>query len=71
MIFVTVGSQKFQFDRLLKEIDRLIEEKKMKSDQVFAQIGYSTYKPRLYSYKDFLNKEEFLSIIDKSEKLLC
>lgn len=67
MIFVTVGSQKFQFDRLLKEIDRLIEEKKMKSDQVFAQIGYSTYKPRLYSYKDFLNKEEFLSIIDKSE----
>ena len=25
MILVTVGSQKFQFNRLLKEIDRLIE----------------------------------------------
>ena len=25
MIFVTVGSQKFQFNRLLEEVDRLIE----------------------------------------------
>ena len=27
MIFVTVGSQKFQFNRLLKKIDELIENK--------------------------------------------
>ena len=25
--FVTVGSQKFQFNRLLEEVDRLVEEK--------------------------------------------
>ena len=29
MIFVTLGSQKFQFNRLLIEIDRLIEEGKI------------------------------------------
>lgn len=57
--FVTVGSQKFQFNRLLEEVDRLVEEK-IKPDEVFAQIGYSTYEPRYYSYKKFLNKEEFL-----------
>lgn len=27
MIFVTLGSQKFQFNRLLKEIDILVKEK--------------------------------------------
>ena len=26
MIFITLGSQKFQFDRLLKKIDELIEK---------------------------------------------
>ena len=45
MIFVTLGSQKFQFNRLLIEIDRLIEEKYI-TDKVFAQIGYSDYKPK-------------------------
>ncbi|ANC22238.1 MULTISPECIES: PssE/Cps14G family polysaccharide biosynthesis glycosyltransferase [Bacillus] len=67
MIFVTVGSQKFQFNRLLEEVDRLVEEKKIKPDEVFAQIGYSTYEPRYYSYKKFLNKEEFLDLMFKSE----
>ena len=64
--FVTVGSQKFQFNRLLEEVDRLVEEK-IKPDEVFAQIGYSTYEPRYYSYKKFLNKEEFLDLMFKSE----
>ncbi|QWG87107.1 PssE/Cps14G family polysaccharide biosynthesis glycosyltransferase [Bacillus mycoides] len=70
MIFVTVGSQKFQFDRLLREIDCLIEEQKIKPDEIFAQIGYSTYEPRLYSYKKFLNKEEFLNLMERSEVII-
>ncbi|MDG4658481.1 PssE/Cps14G family polysaccharide biosynthesis glycosyltransferase [Ectobacillus antri] len=64
MIFVTVGSQKFQFNRLLEEIDRLVEEHKIGADEVFAQIGYSTYQPRLYRFQKFLNKEEFLEKIE-------
>jgi len=67
LIFVTVGSQKFQFNRLLQQIDRLIEEQKVSSKEVFAQTGYSTYEPRFYSFKKFLNKEEFLEVIEKSE----
>jgi len=67
LIFVTVGSQKFQFNRLLQEIDRLIENKKITSNQVFAQTGYSTYEPQFYSYKKFLDKEEFLDAIEQSE----
>lgn len=63
MIFVTTGSQKFQFNRLLKEVDELVE-KKVICESVFAQIGYSDYKPVNYAYTDFLNQQEFV------EKLL-
>lgn len=66
MIFVTVGSQKFQFNRLLNEIDRLIENKVITTD-VFAQIGVSDYKPKNYSYKDFITQDEFKNYINKCE----
>lgn len=69
MIFVTLGSQKFQFNRLLKEIDRLIEEKKIIED-VFAQIGYSDYKPRNYEYKEFLDREEFSRVMSKCDTVI-
>lgn len=69
MIFITVGSQKFQFNRLLKEIDRLIEEKKI-TEEVFAQIGYSDYLPRNYKYKSFLDRNEFANIMSKCDKVI-
>jgi len=60
LIFVTLGSQKFQFNRLLKYIDQLIEENIIK-EKVFAQIGYSDYIPKNFGYKNFLSREEFVS----------
>ena len=58
MIFITLGSQKFQFNRILKEVDKLIEDGVI-TDTVFAQIGNSDYEPENYSFKRFLNREEF------------
>lgn len=58
MIFVTVGSQKFQFNRLLKKIDELID-KGIIHDQVFAQTGASDYIPKNYAYKNYLDRDEF------------
>lgn len=49
MIFITLGSQKFQFNRLLQAVDQLIE-KSVIEDEVFAQIGYSDYQPKHYAY---------------------
>lgn len=66
MIFITMGSQKFQFNRLLKSIDELIETGVV-SDKVFAQIGYSDYKPKCYEYKEFLDRDEFAAEMDKAE----
>ena len=69
MIFVTLGSQKFQFNRLLKKIDKLIEDKLI-SDDVFAQIGTSDYIPKNYYYKDFLDREEFSKRIKECDILI-
>lgn len=69
MIFITVGSQKFQFDRLLQEIDNLVQRKVI-DEPVFAQIGCSNYKPAHYSYKTFLDREEFATWEDKCDILI-
>ena len=66
MIFITLGSQKFQFNRLLKEIDQLIDEEIIK-EEVFAQIGYSDYLPRNYEYKQFMDRDQFNDYIDQSD----
>ncbi|HEM3678011.1 TPA: beta(1,3)galactosyltransferase EpsH [Streptococcus suis] len=58
MIFITLGSQKFQFNRLLQAVDELIE-KGVIDDEVFAQVGYSDYEPKHFEYKQFLDREEF------------
>ena len=58
MIFVTTGSQKFQFNRLLQKIDLLIEEGMIR-EEVFAQIGVSDYQPKHYEYCRFLDREGF------------
>ena len=58
MIFVILGSQKFQFNRLLKAIDKLVSEGKI-TDTVFAQIGHSDYIPQNFSYKAFMDRDEF------------
>ena len=62
MIFITLGSQKFQFNRLLKAVDEIDVD-----DDVFAQIGYSDYKPRNYRYKEFLDRDEFEQMMSKAD----
>lgn len=69
MIFVTLGSQKFQFNRLLKKIDDLIEEGVIK-EEVFAQIGYSNYIPSNYNYNRFIDRDEFNNYIEKSDLII-
>lgn len=69
MIFVTLGSQKFQFNRLLKEIDILIENGIIR-EEVFAQTGYSDYIPKKYGFKQFLDRDEFSSIMLKCDILV-
>lgn len=57
MIFVTVGTHEQPFDRLLKCIDKMVEDKKI-NEEVIVQKGYTDYELKncisykLISYKD-------------------
>lgn len=69
MIFVAVGTQKFQFNRLLKAIDDLIARGQL-TDEVFAQVGHSDYVPQHYAYKDFLSKDDFQDCMSRCDLLI-
>lgn len=58
MIFVATGSQKFQFDRLLKLLDELAGKGKIE-EKIFAQVGSSTYRPVHYEYQTFMDQNDF------------
>lgn len=66
-IFITLGSQKFQFNRLLIAVDKLCEKKIICGEDVFAQIGYSDYVPQNYRYNNFLDREEFSMEMGKAD----
>lgn len=69
MVFVAVGTQKFQLNRLLKAVDGLVEQGVL-SGEVFAQVGHSDYQPRHYAHQNFLNKEDFQSCISRCDLLI-
>lgn len=66
MIFVTVGSRNYPFDRLFRKLDELYEDGTL-TEPMFAQIGTSTYRPERYEYKDFISPEEFIEKINEAD----
>jgi UDP-N-acetylglucosamine transferase subunit ALG13 len=68
MIFVSVGTMFESFDRLIKEVDRLAAKGTIKD--VFAQIGYSKYKPQFIKHTRFLDYKDYLHKIKKSDLII-
>ena len=69
MILMVFGTQKFPLDRMLAEMDRLVEAGVI-TETVFAQIGHSTYQPRHYGWARFVAGEEFEEKIKNCDILL-
>lgn len=69
MIFVALGTQKFQFNRLLEALDTYVDEGTLK-EEIFAQIGTSDYKPRNYGYTDFMPADAYENMIEKCDLLI-
>ena len=57
-IFLTLGTHPQQFYRLLKKVDELVGEKKIK-EKVFAQTGHTNVKPSNIEFTKFLTLDEF------------
>lgn len=69
MIFLSVGSENFSFNRLIRIIDNEAGDK-MSGSKFFAQIGKSTYKPLNMSYTDFLPYNKSQELIRESEIII-
>lgn len=66
MIFVTVGGRPYPFDRLFKKLDELVEDGTI-TEEIFAQIGTSNYKPQNYKYTEFISQQEFTQKIKEAD----
>lgn len=69
LIFITVGTHEQGLDRLLVEVDKLIEEKII-NDEVFAQIGYCKYIPKNYKFEKMIGYDEMDEWVKKSDIII-
>ena len=68
MIFVTVGSQKFPFDRLIQRVDQMLEEGVL-GEEVFIQTGTSDYVPRC-RHQPICEREQFEELLEACSILI-
>lgn len=69
MIFISVGTEKFPFDRLLKTIDQAVENKEIQTD-VFAQTGACLYTPKFYRHEKYLPFSQMSDYIQKADVIV-
>ena len=67
MILVTLGTQKFQMNRLVEAVDKLAPSL---GEEVFIQTGNSSYIPKNCKYQDFVNVEDFQQMIKTCSLLI-
>lgn len=69
MILVTLGTQDKSFERLLVEIERLIDQKVIRG-KVIVQAGYTNYSSNKMEIFDYLPKDEFEKLIHQARILI-
>lgn len=69
MIFVTVGTHEQQFNRLIKSIDKMVEEGVI-NEKVIIQKGYSDYKPKYCEYYDLIGYEEMQKYLNEARIII-
>lgn len=65
MIFVTVGTHEQPFNRLIEEIDKLVENNEIK-EEVFIQTGFSTYEPKYCKWEKLIPYNEMNKKIEEA-----
>jgi len=69
MVFVVLGTQGFQMNRLLAQVDGLVSSGRV-VDPVIAQIGHSDYEPKSFPFQRFLDKTEFDRLISGADLII-
>ena len=69
MIFVTVGTERFPFDRLIRALDEAKRSGRIQQE-VFAQIGTATYLPQAFDYSRFLSFGSMIEYIRAADIII-
>ena len=69
MILVMLGTQNNSFKRLLKELDRLKENKIIK-EEIIVQAGYTKYESKNLEIFDFIDKNKLEEYQDKADLII-
>ena len=69
MILVVLGTQDKQFDRLLKDVDKLIDDKVI-NDKVVVQAGQTKYESKNMEIFDLIPAPEFEELLDKADLVI-
>ena len=69
MVFVTIGSSHFGFDRLLLEVDRLAGTGALSN--VLAQIGETAHEPRHCRWQRFLTPAQMQEGMRDADFVIC
>ncbi len=70
LIFVTVGTHKDQFDRLIKTVDELVARGAI-ADKVVMQTGNSTYEPKNCEFYRFVGSDKFEELYKTADIIIC
>lgn len=69
MIFVTVGTHEQPFNRLIQEVDHLVETGVIK-EEVFIQTGYSIYEPKFCQWSRLISFEQMSEFMQKADIII-
>ena len=69
MILITLGTQDKSFERLLKAVDKEIENGNIK-EKVIAQIGTTKYESKNMELFDLIPREKFDHLIEECSLLI-
>lgn len=69
LIFTTVGSRDYPYDRLFIKLDELYDQGIL-TEEMFAQIGSTKYRPRNFEFENYISPDEFMEKIQEADIIL-
>ncbi|MCK4629026.1 MAG: hypothetical protein KAT56_08475 [Sedimentisphaerales bacterium] len=66
---MTVGTWRAGYDRLIKAVDELVGSGVI-TDEVVAQTGNSSYRPKYMTVMEFCSPDEFVNLISRAELVI-
>jgi len=69
MIFVSVGTERFPFDRLIRAVDEAATH--LDGESLFVQLGHSTYLPQRCQWTRFLPYRAFVEQLQQARIVVC